>query len=179
MSPENLLSLILPGYALPLDGAHGLDHWGRVWENGLKLAEAAGANPLIPSYFAVFHDARRVTEARDPEHGLRGARLAVELREHVELTDSEFDQLYYACEHHTSGLTEADPEVQVCWDADRADLGRVGIQPDRRRLCTPLAKSQAFLTWAHQRAVDWTIPDVTRATRDALHGGWTPRVCRV
>ena len=160
MSPSALLKRILPGYRLELDGLHGLNHWGRVWENGVRLAEETGINPGIPIYFALFHDSRRVSDGYDPEHGLRGAKLARKLREHIDLSPAEFDQLYYACEFHADGLTEADLEVQVCWDADRVDLGRVGIWPDRRLLCTSNAKSEQFLQWAHDRAIEEIVPDI-------------------
>ena len=38
--------------------------------------------------------------------------------------------------YHSDGYTEADITVQVCWDASRLDLGRVGIKPVAHRLCT-------------------------------------------
>ena len=36
-------------------------------------------------------------------------------------------------------------KVQTCWDADRLDLGRVGIYPDAQFLCTNTAKYPAFI----------------------------------
>ena len=35
---------ILSNYSLDVMGIHGISHWGRVLENGLKLAENTGAN---------------------------------------------------------------------------------------------------------------------------------------
>jgi hypothetical protein len=35
---------ILKDYALPIRGPHGVVHWARVLENGLRLASATGAN---------------------------------------------------------------------------------------------------------------------------------------
>ena len=46
-----------------------------------------------------------------------------------------------ALKYHSDGYTEADITVQVCFDADRLDLGRVGIKPAPHRLCTASAKS--------------------------------------
>ena len=46
-----------------------------------------------------------------------------------------------ALKYHSDGYTDADLTVQVCWDADRLDLGRVGIKPAPHRLCTASAKS--------------------------------------
>ena len=34
---------ILKDYALPWDGIHGVSHWARVLENGLRLTELTGA----------------------------------------------------------------------------------------------------------------------------------------
>ena len=63
-------------YALPPHGIHGVAHWARVMENGLRLAEATGANSDIIQLFALFHDACRINEGRDACHAVRGAMLA-------------------------------------------------------------------------------------------------------
>ena len=38
----------------------------------------------------------------------------------------------------------SDPRVQVCWDADRLDLWRVWITPDKKRLATQAALSMCI-----------------------------------
>ena len=53
--------------------------------------------------------------------------------------------LTYAVRHHSDGLIEADVTVQTCWDADRLDLGRVGIVPRPDRLCTAHARDPVLL----------------------------------
>ena len=70
-----------------------------------------------------------------------------------ELEDEAFDALYTACVHHTDGLTEGDLSVQVCWDADRLDLLRVGIRPVGHRLCTDAARGR--IDWANERAREY------------------------
>jgi uncharacterized protein len=40
-------------------------------------------------------------------------------------------------------MPQSDPTLAVCLDADRLDLGRVGITPDPLRLSTSTAKSIA------------------------------------
>jgi uncharacterized protein len=101
-----------------------------VLENGLRIAEANGADTEVVTLFALFHDSRRVNDFHDPGHGLRGARLAESLRGSlVHLDNRRFRLLYEACRLHTDGLTEGDPTVLACWDADRLDLGRVGTTP--------------------------------------------------
>ena len=57
-----------------------------------------------------------------------------------------------ACEGHSAGHVDADPVVQVCWDADRLDLGRVGIRPDPRLLCTLPARQSEYIERAWHRA---------------------------
>ena len=133
-----LIHRILEDYALPWHGTHGVGHWARVLENGLRLAAGTVANVQVVRLFAVFHDSRRINEGTDDGHGERGADLAAELRGSLfDLPDADFDLLYEACVAHTDGMTEADITIQVCWDSDRLDLGRVGIVPAPKKLCTP------------------------------------------
>lgn len=147
-----IIEAILAGYRLPGRGEHGIVHWARVLENGLRIAEINGANTEVVILFALFHDSRRVNEYWDEGHGLRGADFARSLRgKLVHLDDARFDLLYEACRLHTDGLVDADPTLQACWDADRLDLGRVGILPHPQLLCTDAARD--LLDWAHRRAV--------------------------
>jgi uncharacterized protein len=146
-----ILHEILRGYVLPVRGHHGVLHWARVRENGLRLAEATGADVEVVTLFALFHDSCRVNEARDDGHGQRGAELARHLRGSlVHLDDSRFEELFDACRLHTDGLTEGPPTLLACWDADRLDLGRVSITPRPKRLCTGAAR--VLVPWAHERA---------------------------
>jgi uncharacterized protein len=90
-----ILGAILDGYKLPVDGFHGVVHWARVLENGLRISEANGADREIVTLFALFHDSRRVNEDHDDGHGLRGGELARSLRgKLVHLDDDRFDLLY-------------------------------------------------------------------------------------
>ncbi len=77
-----------------------------------------------------------------------------------DLSDDDFELLRFACARHTDGLTQADITVQVCWDSDRLDLGRVGIPPVASKLCTAAAKSREVLQWADQRAIAEFVPDL-------------------
>ncbi|MFZ1376836.1 MAG: hypothetical protein WAS25_09605 [Geothrix sp.] len=141
---EDLLRTILAGYELPNEGLHGPRHWIRVSRTGLKLAKATdGADPEVVHMFALFHDSRRENEDWDPDHGLRGAELARSMRStHLtHLNDAQFEQLRYACVHHTDGDTTTDPTIGCCWDADRLDLGRVGTEPEAEYMSTVAGKS--------------------------------------
>lgn len=147
-----IVAAILRGYALPAECDHGVVHWARVLENGLRVAAVNGADREVVTLFAVFHDARRVNTGRDPGHGLRGAELAGSWRGSlVHLDDGRFDLLFEACRRHTDGLVDADPTLQACWDADRLDLARVGTMPEPGRLCT--AAGRSLTGWANARAM--------------------------
>jgi uncharacterized protein len=163
VNPE-LLRRIRVQYALPWRGIHGVTHWARVLENGLRLAGITGARPPVVALFAIFHDSVRFNESWDPHHGRRGAALAATLRgPSFTISDGDFALLRFACERHTEGFTEADVTIQTCWDADRLDLGRVGIRPERHRLCTPAAREEGTLQWAHERSLRRHEPEfVTR-----------------
>ena len=151
---------ILSGYPLPINGYHGLGHWARVLENGIRLAAVTKANLAVVSLFAVLHDSRRQNECHDPDHGLRGAELAVELRGRLfELSDDELSLLFLACEGHTRERTHSDITIQTCWDSDRLDLGRVGVTPHPKWLSTAAAKSKEMISWADGRSRFHVVPD--------------------
>lgn len=150
---QDLMDLIEQGFALRLEGIHGTAHWARVRANGLRLAEQTGANPKVVELFAYLHDSKRLNDGHDPQHGARAARFAASIRiSLLDLSDSDFELLRFACEFHTDGLTEADVTVQTCWDADRLDLGRIGVRPDPRRLCTSAAREPDTIEWALARS---------------------------
>ena len=159
MNLQPIVQAIIEEYALPLDGVHGLSHWARVLENGRRLSATTGANLEIVSLFAVFHDSRRLNEGSDPDHGARGAEFAATLRGRlIDLNDDAFLVLDRACRGHTHERTHPDITIQTCWDADRLDLGRVGIAPHRDRLCTSAAMDPRMIDWAHERASFEFVP---------------------
>jgi uncharacterized protein len=129
---------------------HGEQHWRAVAFAGLELLAATPqADPDTVLLFSLFHDARRENEWSDPNHGLRGADLALEF-------GFESRLLYIACRDHTDGMPTADPTIGVCFDADRLNLWRVGTTPLPQYLSTSSAprlieRAQAF----HDLAPDW------------------------
>ncbi len=153
-----IVSRILDAYELPPFGMHGIIHWARVLENGVRIAEANGADTEVITLFALFHDSKRVTDGQDDEHGLRGAVFAESLRgDLVHLDDDRFEILFEACRLHTEGGSTTDRTIQTCWDADRLDLGRVGIIPDPRKLGTKAGRN--LIPWAHPRASGRYTPE--------------------
>jgi uncharacterized protein len=140
-------------YTLDPTHIHGLSHWARVLENGLRLAEQEGGDLTVISLFAIFHDSCRQNQAWDPGHGARGAALAEKmLQGHPQVNPHQLTLLAAACRDHTDGLIDAELSIQICWDADRLDLARVGISPQPERLCTPAARDAGQLDWANHRA---------------------------
>jgi uncharacterized protein len=156
---RRVLQAVLEAYALPWNGLHGIGHWARVLENGRRLADATGANLDVVQLFAVLHDSRRFNEGDDPDHGPRASEFASTLRGRVfQLADSEFGLLWVACADHTHELSHPDPTIQTCWDADRLDLARVGVEPDPAYLSAATASMPDLLEWAIGRGAARVIP---------------------
>lgn len=135
-------------------GLHGPSHWGRVLKNGLILAEAEGARKDVVTLFALLHDHQRFDEGLDPQHGPRAADVIASLRgKYFEIDDIGLDMLIYAVRYHSDGITEGDVTIRACWDADRLDLGRVGVVPHPAYLCTETAKDPVVLEAAYARSI--------------------------
>jgi uncharacterized protein len=124
---------------------HGPDHWQRVERNALHVSSSSGADVLLVRLFAVLHDSHRHNECHDPEHGQRAATWAVELNggSHFDLTPDRLALLQFALTYHDKGQTSTDATVGTCWDADRLDLGRVGITPNPNLMSTAAGKALA------------------------------------
>lgn len=164
MVSEPLIKQILREYSLPLNGIHGPAHWARVLETGERLAKRTGADIEVVKLFALFHDCRRVNEGMDHGHGRRAAQFAESLRDSViDLEERRFGLLSEACTYHTDGKVRGDVTVRTCWDADRLDLGRIGIRLDPRFLCTAAAKDGDMLRWADDRARARHVPSIVEA----------------
>jgi uncharacterized protein len=117
---------------------HGITHWKQVESNGLLLASETGADIVVVRLFSLFHDSKRADDGYDEEHGARGAEFAKEcFEEHrLDITQEQFDKLYHACKFHTTEHCSGDATIDTCYDADRLDLGRVGIELDPDKMAT-------------------------------------------
>lgn len=138
------LAVVRPQFRLDwAGGVHGLPHWSRVWFHGRSLAASLDVDPAVLAWFAFLHDSQRQNDGHDPRHGRRAADFAVRLKRNgvvVELNAADFERLCEAMRLHSDGHTTGDPAILACWDADRLDLARVGIEPDPVRLCTHYAR---------------------------------------
>lgn len=129
---------------------HGLDHWQRVCRVGHHLAVHEGGDPVVIELFAALHDSQRENEWDDPRHGIRAAHFILAHSEHFEvLGPDRLALLIKACRGHNQAGLSDNPTIACCWDADRLDLSRVGIQPDPRYLSTELGRRIADELAAH------------------------------
>ena len=150
------LAVVRPQFRLDVrHGIHGVPHWSRVWFHGRQLAASLDVDPAILAWFAYLHDSQRHNDHRDPLHGARAADFAVRLKRDcviTELGEADFERLCEAMRLHSDGHTEADAAIRACWDSDRLDLARVGIDPDPRRLCTKHARKLEVRVRANRMA---------------------------
>ena len=147
---KGLLDEVLGQFRLNKQGDHGPSHWSRVLHHARAIGEIAGANLLIVELFAFLHDSQRMDEYKDDLHGERAASYAASLNgRFFELGASDLDELTYAIRFHSEGQMHSNPTIQSCWDADRLDLGRVGIRPSARFL-SPVAAQRI------ERAYRWS-----------------------
>jgi uncharacterized protein len=104
---------------------HGRRHWAAVTTVGLRLAELTdGADRQVVRLFGVLHDAQRVTDYRDRDHGPRAAVMVRRLAASglLGLDDGQVDTLALAVHEHSMGKVTTNPTVGCCWDADRSQL---------------------------------------------------------
>ena len=160
-SLPSILRFVLDQYRLDIHGIHGIAHWGRVLQNGRRLAVATGADCTVIELFAIFHDACRHGDAQDHDHGPRAAVLVESLRARIGIEQARFALLVEACRCHTRGAAErADMTVLTCLDADRLDIPRVGMRIKPWLLSTQAARVPATIAWATHRAQRHAVPSL-------------------
>jgi uncharacterized protein len=99
-----LVKEILSQFKINKRGVHGPSHWARVKHHGLIIGEQVGADLEVIKLFAFLHDSQRLSEYRDPEHGLRAAQYAKSLNgKFFDLNTDQMDLLTTAMEGHSEG----------------------------------------------------------------------------
>lgn len=136
---DDVQRAVLQQFRLDPMGVHGLPHWVRTYRNGLLIAAMDPKVEIdVVACFALLHDSCRENEFDDPMHGLYASRFAARLWNEGAmpyLSEEQLTTLKAACLDHTLGFTnQYNPTIQACWDADRLDLGRVGIKPNPQLL---------------------------------------------
>lgn len=128
---------------LNVGSPHGYIHSMRVDVNIQILGERLGLDRddvnTMADMFAHWHDIMRFNNGNDPEHGKRSVDTIKRNRNHINLQpvkDDLIDRLMFACENHTTMHKSGDPLIDICFDGNRMDLTRVGIQPDPKLMAT-------------------------------------------
>ena len=120
---------------------HGLSHWRRVERNGVFLAEHNSVDVDLVRLFALFHDCQRLNDDSDLQHGPRAAAFIRKINSDLlGLSVKELEALTTACYYHTNSLKTDNPYYACCWDADRLDIGRAGIDPQPKFFSTKIAR---------------------------------------
>ena len=134
---ETLREYAMEHTKLGIYSIHGIGHWDRVADKAESLMNK-DVDMLVVKAFAYIHDVEREDEDEDPYHGARAAWLVDKIRSTVLrfLNDKQIEQLKKACKLHTSKWKTEDATVNACFDADRLDLGRVGITPNPDKMAT-------------------------------------------
>jgi len=143
--PNKLIEELKQGFKLDIDGDHGIAHWWRVEKIGIYLSRGTEADKSVIAEFAFIHDSCRENDYDDPGHGERAAAYAVELHGKglTPIDDHELEQLVTACKNHSDQDYKTDDiTIQICLDADRLDLYRLGEIPDDKFLFTEVAKKR-------------------------------------
>ena len=137
---------------------HGVSHWDRVARNAEVLI-TSDVDDLVVKAFAYIHDVERVNDSDDLQHGPRAAMLVDEIRssELSFLNDQEIEQLKEACRLHTLRHRTEDATVNACFDADRLDLGRVGITPNPDKMATVQGRILAEKIMEVNPKEDWLL----------------------
>lgn len=136
---------------IDINNIHGIGHWERVEQFGHYLSSLNGADKNIISLFAYIHDLGRENDSEDVFHGERSAQIAKSFWDGgiIKSTVEELDKLMYACSYHHKLMAQSDDlTIRTCWDSDRLDMWRAGIEPNPIYLYTNEAKNPTVIRMA-------------------------------
>ena len=128
---------------------HGITHWKHVESFGLLIAnETPEADTDVIRWFAYLHDCRRGSDNDGDEHGYVAARYIGKIRKTFlsDLSDKQINVLRLACRFHTTKRRTSNITADICLDADRLDLPRVGIRPDAKKMAGTIGAEYAANT---------------------------------
>jgi len=143
----DLIEQIRKEFKIDYYGDHGISHWRRVYYNTQKLSSHYEIESEVFELFSLLHDSKRHDEFKDKYHGKRAACFVEDLLQvgSIVLNDEDAERLIYACANHTHSDKKNplfnDKIVQICFDSDRLDIGRVGYIVNPEYLATNYAIS--------------------------------------
>lgn len=114
------------------------------------MIELAGQTPQadakVGRLFSILHDCCRQHDSEDNKHGGAAASLVLRLarKGQLDLDAGQKKKLAEACRHHSDGQVSDDPTIGLCWDADRLEMTRVGILPEKKFLSLPVTKERLW-----------------------------------
>tara|TARA_B100002019_G_C21271579_1_gene602669 strand:- start:3794 stop:4543 length:750 start_codon:yes stop_codon:yes gene_type:complete len=188
ISRKGLARLLRDG-AVSIDGIHGINHWLRVLTNGLIVSDQEDVDKKIIIAFSFLHDSKRESDYSDSLHGKRISDLLLSKKiKGLKLGKIEKQVLAYACAHHSdgftvdnlpdglsflNGMTDKEREyfintIGACWDADRLDLLRVGVYPEKEYLSTKTAKKNEIISICNRWAMNDYINDLGQEIKDDI-----------
>lgn len=129
---------------------HGITHWQHVEAFGLLMqSRCPAADKEVIRWFAYLHDSMRGNDEFNMEHGPAAAKFIGKIRKTYlkELSDEQIRLLKLACKYHTSRRKTDDLTINICFDADRLDLPRVGITPEVRRMASEVGRELALIPY--------------------------------
>jgi uncharacterized protein len=158
MPKDSEIELVKP-FAKMDSEIHGQRHWSHVRRLGLELGNLLNLTDeqlRCIELFALTHDLARTNDGKNTVHSDDGSYLFVDVAKEVfPLLDGEQRGLIQICiKHHSDGITAEEAylnqsfrhiawreddiinTVGCCWDADRLDLLRLGIEPNGKYMST-------------------------------------------
>ena len=142
----DLIERLKKDFKIDYYGDHGINHWRRVYRNTQILSTYYNIESEVFELFALLHDSKRHDEFEDRHHGVRAAGFVQKLLREgtISLNEQDAERLLYVSANHTQS-NKNDPLfndliVQICFDSDRLDIGRVGYVVESAYLATEYAK---------------------------------------
>ena len=129
---------------------HGITHWQHVEAFGLMMAEQCpAADKEVIRWFAYLHDSMRGSDSTEISHGAAAAKFIRKIRNTFlkDLTDEQIRILKLACKSHNVRRRTGDLTADICLDADRLDLPRVGIKPEPRKMASKIGSEFALIPY--------------------------------
>ena len=133
-----------------LSWVHGITHWEHVEAFGLMMAEEVPeTDKEVIQWFAYLHDCRRGSDGCCEEHGQAAAKFIKKIRKTFlsELSDEQVKILILACKSHTLKHRTGNITADICLDADRLDLPRVGIIPEPKKMASAIGAMYAKMPY--------------------------------